>query len=184
MALPHHFTLCFSRFGVALRPINTFHPHSKSDYIWVHKRIANTGQGSGRSLFCRRNPYLTHVHIYTSAQAHARTQYPKLDYLASSGCKTTARLSQDNGLYIFILLVFLKVESICIKAPPFGETPVITEELPWNASLAYPSSCREQTSPMCLWSRYFPLGDFPGPSLFWLGECVSARMVDKWNWIL
>lgn len=79
MALPHHFILRFSRFGVALRPTNTLHPHSKSDNIWVHKRTASTGQDSGKSLFCRRNPYLTHVHIYTSAQAHARTLYPKLD---------------------------------------------------------------------------------------------------------
>lgn len=121
---------CFPRFGVTLRPTNTFHPHSKSDYIWVHKRTARTGQGSGTSFFSRRNCDLTHVHIYTTAWARARTKYPKLDCLVSSACKTTARLSRDNGLYVFILLVSLRVESVHIKAPPFGKDQSLLKNYP------------------------------------------------------
>lgn len=157
MVLPHHFVLCFSRFGVALRLINTFHPHSKSDYIWVHKRTANTGQGSGRSLFCRRNPYLTHVHIYTTAQPHARTQYPKLIYLASSGCKTTTRVSWDNGLYIFILLVSPKVESIHIKAPPFGKHQSLLQNYP---------EMPPQPTPQAAESWHLPRASDPNSSLW------------------
>lgn len=157
MALPHHCILCFSRFGVALRPTNTFHPHFKSDYIWLHKRTASRSQGSGTNLFCRRNSYQTHEHIYTTTQARARTQCPKLDYLASSGCKIKTRLSWANGLYIFIFLVSLKVESIHIKAPPFGKHQSLLKNY---------SEMPLQTTPQAAESRHLPCASDPNSSLW------------------
>lgn len=62
------------------------------------------------------------MHTYATAQVlPPSVKHKKWGYFASSGRRTTATLSRDNGLYIFILLVSLKVESIQIKAPLFDK---------------------------------------------------------------
>lgn len=123
----------------------------------MHKRTASTGQGSGRSLFCRRNPYLIHVHIYTTAQARARTQYSKLDYLASPGCKQ----QQDSlGIMGFTYLSFwssLRWKAFILKHFPLGKHQSLLKNYP---------EMPPQPTPQAEESRYLPCASHPNSSLW------------------
>jgi len=80
-----------------------------------------------------------------------------LDYLASSGCETTATLPRANGLYIFILQVSLKAESTEIKAPPFGKHQTLLKHDP--ESPPHPA-------PQMAESRHLPRASDPNASLW------------------